>query len=284
MRVALFQGPTAPGLDDALSEVRTAASAAAESGASILVCSELTVSGFRTPLTPERRPDSAARGLIGTTIARTAADYGIAIAYGYAELGDPGAIYNSVAVAGADGGLLAHYRKTHLFRPPAGEQPEPPMGAPDDAPFTPGDDLVVQFALDGLTCGLLICYDVEFPEVVRAHALAGTDCLLVPTALAYPDDRVATTLVPARAMESQLFIAYVNRVGTEVGPDGGAPIRYCGRSCAIAPDGTELARAAENSELLLVDFDPALIAQSRCRTPYFVDRRVDLYERDGGTA
>ncbi|MFS8522565.1 MAG: nitrilase-related carbon-nitrogen hydrolase, partial [Micromonosporaceae bacterium] len=59
--------------------------------------------------------------------------------------------------------------------------------------------------LDGLTVGLVVCYDVEFPENVRAHALAGTDLLVVPTALMHPYQFVAEALVPVRAFESQMY-------------------------------------------------------------------------------
>ena len=90
-------------------------------------------------------------------------------------------------------------------------------------------------------CGriaILICYDIEFPEVARAHAESGTDILFVPTGLMAPFEVVSNILVPARAYENQLYVAYVNRCDVE------AELRYCGLSCAISPDGTALARAA----------------------------------------
>ncbi|GAA4823554.1 nitrilase-related carbon-nitrogen hydrolase [Tomitella cavernea] len=290
MRVALLQGPESVDVDGALAEVAASARSAAESGAVILVCSELTSTGYRRPLSPEPRPDGDAAGPIGRTMSQAARESGIAIAYGYVEQGRGGgtgggedrALYNAVAVVGADGALLAHYRKTHLYRP-AEEDARPSVGgAPDDAHFTPGDDPVVQFSLGGLTCGILICYDVEFPEAVRAHALAGTDWLLVPTALVYPDDHVARILVPARAVESQLFISYVNRIGQEPGAFEGSPVTYyCGHTCAVAPDSTEFARAGDEAELLVVDLDPELLARSRRRNTYLRDRRTDLYGTSG---
>ena len=80
-----------------------------------------------------------------------------------------------------------NYRKTHLF------------GALDRGTFVPGDGLPEPVELDGLRLGMLICYDVEFPETVRLLALAGADCVLVPTAQMEPYDFVARSLVPARA-------------------------------------------------------------------------------------
>lgn len=296
MRVALLQGPEAVEFDAALAEVAASARAAAESGAAILVCSELTATGYRGPLRPEPRPGAGTPGRIGRTMAQAARDAGIALAYGYVEqgrggdgeagrTGAPAPLYNAVAVLGPDGAPLAHYRKTHLYRPPVADDAGPgaPPDGPDDSRFTPGDEPVVQFALGGLTCGVLICYDVEFPEAVRAHALAGTDWLLVPTALAYPDDHVARILVPARAVESQLFVTYVNRIGQEPPAREGGPVTYyCGHTCAVAPDSTEFARAGDGAELLVVDLDPELLARSRRRNTYLRDRRPGLYGAPGG--
>ena len=70
------------------------------------------------------------------------------------------------------------------------------------------------FEIGGLKAALLICYDVEFPESVRALALAGAELVIVPTALMQPFDVVAKTIVPARAYENQLFVAYANRCGS----------------------------------------------------------------------
>lgn len=283
MRVALLQGPEASEVDGALAEVAASARSAAESGAAILVCSELTCTGFRHPLSPEPRPGGQVQAPIGRVMRQAAREAGIAIAYGYVEQGqddEPGEppLYNAVAVLGADGEPISHYRKTHLYRPRDDEAPASAGGAPSDEHFTPGDELVVQFELGGLTCGVLICYDVEFPEAVRAHALAGTDWLLVPTALAYPDDHVAAILVPARAVESQMFITYVNRIGQEPGEFRDSPVTYyCGHTCAVAPDSTEFARAGDDAELLVVDLDHELLERSRRRSTYLADRRPDLY-------
>lgn len=119
--------------------------------------------------------------------------------------------------------------------------------------------------------GLLICYDVEFPEAVRAHALAGVDLVAVPTALMRPYDIVADTIVPARAYENQLFVAYANRCGAE------AELNYCGRSCVVAPDGNDLARAGASEELIFAAVEPAAYQASRISNPYLADRRPALY-------
>ena len=72
--------------------------------------------------------------------------------------------------------------------------------------FQAGNALVLTRP-EGLTIGILLCYDVEFPEAVRARANAGAQLIAVPTALMKPYCRIAETAVPACAYESQVFVA-----------------------------------------------------------------------------
>ncbi|MET9871356.1 nitrilase-related carbon-nitrogen hydrolase, partial [Streptomyces sp. NPDC006386] len=120
-------------------------------------------------------------------------------------------------------------------------------------------------------CRLLICYDVEFPENVRAHALAGTDLLVVPTAQMHPFQFVAESMIPVRAFENQLYVAYVNRVGAE------GEFEFVGLSTLAGPDGVARTRAGRGEDLVLADVDPAFLAASRENNPYLRDRRPGLY-------
>ncbi|MGW4172711.1 nitrilase-related carbon-nitrogen hydrolase, partial [Streptomyces chartreusis] len=137
--------------------------------------------------------------------------------------------------------------------------------------FTPGDRQIVQAELHGVRVGILICYDVEFPENVRAHALAGTDLLLVPTAQMHPFQFVAESMIPVRAFENQMYVAYVNRVGRE------GEFEFVGLSTLAGPDGVARTRAGHAEELVLADVDPAFVAASREANPYLKDRRPGLY-------
>ncbi len=202
-----------------------------------------------------------ADGPSARAVAAVAVRHGLAVGYGYPERNteEHGVLHNSLLLVGADGVPLANYRKTHLY------------GAFENQWFTPGDDGVVQAEVGGLTVGLMICYDVEFPENVRAQALAGTDLLLVPTALMHPAEVVAESVVPVRAFENQLYIAYANRTG----PEG--DFEFVGLSVLAAPDGTARARAGHGEDLVVGDVDPAFLAASRELNPYLRDRRPDLY-------
>ncbi|MCY9785418.1 carbon-nitrogen hydrolase family protein [Nocardiopsis sp. EMB25] len=258
LRVALDQGTGRSG-DTASSLARLAdrARAAADEGADLLVGPEMSMTGYALGAEVTRLAEPA-DGPLSEAVARVAADTGVAIAYGFPERAD-GRVYNTVRLVGGDGAPLALYRKSHLF------------GDLDRDMYAPGDTPVVQAHLNGVRLGFLICYDVEFPETVRAHALAGTELLVVPTALMHPNVRVPTLLVPARAMENQLYLAYVNRCDAE------GDLDYMGLSALIGPDGAELLRAGPGEELLVADVDPDATADLLAEQSYLDDRRPDLY-------
>ncbi|MFE1391398.1 carbon-nitrogen hydrolase family protein [Nocardiopsis alba] len=258
LRVALDQGTGRSGdTVSSLSRLADRARAAAAEGAALLIGPEMSLTGYNIG-SRARELAEPADGPLFEEVARIAADTGVAIVYGFPELAD-GNVYNAVRLVDATGASLALYRKTHLF------------GDLDRGLFSPGADPIVQADLDGHRIGLLVCYDVEFPEMVRAHALAGTTFLVVPTGLMAPTTSVATLLVPARAMENQIHLAYVNRCDTE------GDLDYVGLSALVGPDGGELLRAGPDEELLFGDVDPVAVAEVRAEQSYMDDRRADLY-------
>ncbi|MEU0254858.1 carbon-nitrogen hydrolase family protein [Streptomyces sp. NPDC006184] len=258
MRTALLQGSGRPGsIAENLKVLDEAAGRAAAAGAGLLAAPEMFLTGYAIGDDIARLAEPA-DGDSADAVAEIATRHGLALAYGYPER-DGETVYNSAQLISADGTRLANYRKTHLF------------GCFERDHFTPGERHVVQAELNGLTVGLLICYDVEFPENVRAHALAGTDLLLVPTAQMHPYQFVAESMIPVRAFENQMYVAYVNRVG----PEG--EFEFVGLSVLAGPDGVARARAGRAEQLVVADADPAFLAASREANPYLHDRRPGLY-------
>ncbi|NBM20413.1 carbon-nitrogen hydrolase family protein [Streptomyces sp. GC420] len=254
LRTALLQSSGTPGdVAKNLEALDAAAASAAAGGAGLLVAPEMFLTGYAVDVPALAEP---ADGPGARAVAEIAERHGIAVLYGYPERAGE-RVFNSARLVGR--GTSAGYRKTHLY------------GCFERESFTPGDNPVVQAELDGLRIGIMICYDVEFPENVRAHALAGTDLLLVPTAQMHPYQFVAESLVPVRAFENQMYVAYVNRVGPEGGFD------FVGLSCLAGPDGVARVRAGRAEELVMGDVDPGLLAASRNTNPYLGDRRPGLY-------
>lgn len=258
MRLALRQHAGAPGDPGAnLAEVESAATRAAGEGASLLVLPELFLSGYdigpRVVELGMARDDPALARLD-----EIAARHGLAILAGYPER-DGRHLYSAALLVDATGRRLANHRKLQL------------RGERETRFFAPGRKPTL-VELGGMKLGILIGYDVEFPETVRALALAGAQAVLVPAALAAGSPRVLDLLVPARAYENQVFLACCNRCGLEPGP--GDPdrsargLRYLGGSRIVAPDGGLLARAEKGPNLLLADLEWDACAESRAANPF----------------
>lgn len=261
MRIALLQcAPGAPDVGAGLARLDRFAAQAAAAGAALLVTPEMFLTGYAIGAEAVARLAEPSDGPAAEAVAAICRRHGLGILYGYPERGADGAVYNAIQLIGADGTPRANTRKTHLF------------GGVDRAQFTAGETLSPVVAFGGFRLGFAICYDIEFPEVARALALAGAEAVLVPTANMTPFESVATRLVPARAEENAVFVTYANYVGRE------AEFRYCGLSCVVGPDGSDLARADAVSETLVVaDLDRNRLETARARVTYRADRRPDLY-------
>ena len=221
---------------------------AARAGAELVLLPELYASGYNVGSALRDRAEPR-EGRFARKAADIARDAGCAVAFGYPER-DGDRIYNAAQVIGRDGRCLAHHRKTIL-----------PPGIEGDH-FATGDTLC-RFDLNGVRCAILICYEAEFPEMVRDAACDGVQVILVPTANGWPV--VPDHLMPARAFESGVFMAYANIAGSENG------MAFAGLSCICDPWGRTLARAGAGSECIMADLDPGQVAAARTRLPYVSD-------------
>ena len=198
----------------------------------------------------------ASDGLFFQSMAHLARQHKVAIAYGYAERAD-GRIYNSAQVIDASGASLANHRK--LAIPPGFET----------ALFAKGDQMT-RFRFHEIEVGILICYDAEFPELMRAMAMPdegvreGAELVLVPTALSDQWAVVADRVIPARGFENGIYVAYANHCGADKG------LGFLGRSCIISPTGTDLARAdgGENGMAIRARISHDAVKAAQSRLPY----------------
>ena len=170
-----------------------------------------------------------------------------------------GHIYNTACVFDRAGACIAEYDKTHPFTP---------MG--EHEVYTPGDHLVT-FTLDGVRCGLLICYEVRFPELWRTLALRGAQVMFLPAQWTAARQYHWETLTAARAIENQLFVVSCNACGERDGT------LYGGFSRIIDPLGAVLAQGGGEEEIVTAALDLSSIAPLRARVPVFHDRRPALY-------
>jgi predicted amidohydrolase len=257
MRLAIYQMQAKAGDVTAnLSSIEGAVRKAAAQGASLLVAPELALPGYGAGPAMAALAE-APDGVSWKHLASVSRETGVAIIAGFAER-DGETVYNSALFVDGDKPPVV-YRKSHLYGPYerglfAAEKPSAQ---------------IIEHA--GIRFGMLICYDVEFPENVRRLAQAGAQAVLVPTALPASDhaDFIARKMIPVRAFENQLFVAYVNHCGAD------DRFAYAGLSGVAAPDGTLLAAAGDKSEELLIsDLDPSAFRQAAEQNPYLADLRL----------
>ncbi|WP_434992342.1 nitrilase-related carbon-nitrogen hydrolase [Arthrobacter sp. Ld5] len=238
------------------------AARAAAQGAEILVTPELFATGYAPALVAES--DGAA---VRDALACIARRYGIALVGSSVEA-TADARHITASLFDHRGVERTRYRKAHLF------------GAEEQSVFAPGDDLPETVPLLGMTVALGICYDVEFPEFARSAARRGADLLLIPTAVpatgdvgnrppahTYNAERISTLLVPARALENGVYIAYANHT---------AP-GFTGLSCIASPYGTVLGLAGGGEDLLFAGVDAAEVRRARELNTYLTCRRPGLF-------
>lgn len=191
----------------------------------------------------------------------------------------PGVYHNSQAVIGPDGKILGIYRKMHI--------PDDP-GFYEKFYFTPGDLGFASFDTPVGPVGTLICWDQWFPEAARLTAMTGAMILFYPTAIGWQpaekdefgaEQRDAwMTIQRSHAIANGLFVAAVNRVGTETASDG-SEIEFWGSSFIAGPFGKILAQAStDKEEIVLAEVDPAECERTRQIWPFLRDRRIDAYE------
>ena len=220
----------------------------------VLVTPEMFTSGYG--LTPDQVLSLAedAGGPTEDAVAQTARRHRLAIVYGHPERAAAGGAYNAATLVGPDGVVRGRHRKVHLF------------GDVDRRLFVPNAAPPAAFDFDGARVGILICYDVEFPEAVRRLAADGARAVLVPTANMAGFDEVQQILVRARACENGCGLVYANYCGSD------DLFEYNGLSEICGPGGEVLAQAgAQGEELIIADL-PGESAGT-----YLADRRADLY-------
>ena len=235
---------------------------AAAKGADLVVLPELFSTGYQLNSVGPHIPELA-EPVDGPTVralqeaARAAGCYvvaGVPLTY---EL--EGVAFNSAVVIDRAGEVMGTYDKQHLW-------------ALERFYFRSGSDLPM-FDTDFGRVGVLICYDLGFPEVARMLALQGADILVCPSAWCAEDMDVWDINVPARALENTVFLAAVNRYGVE------DDLVMPGHTKVCNPRGQVVAELEEEAEgVLHVELDLASVRGFRQRSPYLRDRRPDLYD------
>lgn len=168
-------------------------------------------------------------------------------------------IENTLLVFHKQGWEAGTYSKLHLFK------------LMDEHLYLAAGKEKGLFSLEGHKFAGLICYDIRFPEWVRAHALHDVEAMFVVAE--WPIQRLEhwRALLIARAIENQCYVIACNRAGSD--PNN----KFAGHSMVIGPWGDVIAEGGEGEEILLAEIDLSEVKEARSRIPIFTDRRPELY-------
>ncbi|WP_443872851.1 carbon-nitrogen family hydrolase [Mitsuokella multacida] len=259
MKISILQMPVAFARpDDNIKTLRRMVAEAMRAEPDVLVLPELWRLGFYPqPIAVHADLDGQQSRTVLAELART---NGVNIVGGTVANRREGKVYNTCYVFDRTGTEVASYDKAHLFSP-SGESKD----------FAAGREMVT-FRLDGVLCGIAICYDVRFPEFIRKLALEDIAVLFLPAA--WPASRLShwQTLTRARAIENQVYVIAANEAGTDEQGN-----HLAGHSAILDPWGEAIVEAGESEAILTARLRPGLRQHIRETLNVFADRRPELY-------
>lgn len=182
----------------------------------------------------------------------------------YERCARPDRVYDTAVWIDNSGNIAAVYRKTHLYDA---------FGFKESDKFLAGDVVTRPVTIDDGRYGMMICYDLRFPEMARMLALAGANVMIAPSGWVQGDLKVEhwQTMIKARALENGCYLIAPNQIGNI----------YTGHSMAVDPLGRTLADLGEKENLAIVDLDLSLVAEVREKLPLLQNRRADVYAKHG---
>lgn len=184
---------------------------------------------------------------------------GIAVLAGSIAQGGPSGVTNTTYVFNTKGEEIGDYSKIHLFQ------------LMNEHLHLTAGDTPGEFEIADQSAGMMICYDIRFPELARKLALEGKKILFVPAQWPHPRLHHWRTLLQARAIENQLYVVACNTVGESGGSS------FFGHSMVVDPWGQIIAEADEEETILHAELDLDLVDEIRGKIPVFADRRPQLY-------
>ncbi len=242
-------------LDANLDYVRGAVARVAEQGARLAVLPEMWSTGFAYKTLNELAERTAS---VTDELCELSARHKLVLIGSQPEPAGDGRVFNTVHVID-NGQVVARYRKLHLFSL---------LG--EDKAFKGGDSWCLAETSLG-KIGIIICYDLRFPELSRRLALEGARVICVPAQWPKPRQEHWRTLLRARAIENQLYVVSCNACGI-IGK-----LDFFGMSMVIDPKGEVLADAGEQPGEITAPLDWQAMDDWREQIPCFDDRRPSCY-------
>jgi omega-amidase len=265
-RLALCQIETLPEKTDTMDKAERMVREAAESGADVAVLPEMFACPYARGYFEEFA--ESADGESVRRMAYWAREYGVYLIGGSIPERDGGRLYNTCFVFDRQGRVIARHRKAHMF------DVDIPGGVTfkESDFFSPGDDICV-FDTEFGRMGVAICFDMRFPELIRAMAERGAETIIVPAQFNTTTGPAHWELtIRARAIDNELFFAACSAARS---PD--FKYQCWGHSTAAGPFGNVLAACDETEQTVLCDIDLSEVDRVRRQLPTFLRLREDMY-------
>jgi deaminated glutathione amidase len=179
----------------------------------------------------------------------------------YEKSGKSNRVYDTAVMISPAGKVSSVYRKLHLYNA---------LGFKESAKLVPGKNIVRPAKTRAGSVGLLICYDLRFPELSRILTVKGADVLVAPSAwvAGKMKEEHWQTMIKARAIENGSYVVAPNQVGNI----------YCGRSMAVDPFGVVLVDMGQREGVEAIDIDRSRVQKVRKSLPLLKNRRTNIYK------
>lgn len=265
MKVAVAQWASLP--DAGVNRARAAdfLKAAAGQGAELVVLPEAAMYAYNRPAAEIAEAAESLDGPFVTAVGELAAELGVtAIAGLFEKLPGTGQVSNTVVALGP-AGMIGRYRKLHLYDA---------LGVRESDKLVPGaidGTELLTFELGGFVVGVVICYDLRFPELFRALVDKGATLFTVSTAWVAGPQKLEqwVTLCRARAIENTSYVVAAAQ----------PPPEYCGHSLVVDPMGVDLAQLGESDGLVTVEISRERVREVREVLPMLAQRRYEVTPR-----
>jgi deaminated glutathione amidase len=172
-------------------------------------------------------------------------------------------VFDSALAIKKNGVIMAHYRKIHLYDA---------LGFRESDKFLAGNSIEKPFQFDAAKIGLMICYDIRFPEMSRILSVQGAELLVIPSAWVHGimKEEHWQTFIKARAIENGIYVIAPDQIGNI----------YTGRSMVVDPFGTVLLDMGNKEGMEVVELEKSDIIKVRAQLPLLKNRRTDVYKKN----
>lgn len=263
MKAAIVQFKASTNKEINLKKILNYISKAAQNKATLVAFPEFMMFYTDSSQTPIQLASLAEtiKGNFVTTIANTAKENHIQVIGSFYEKSTKkNRVYDTLFVIDKSGKVISTYRKIHLYDA---------LGFRESDKMIPGSKIAKPVKTSVGKVGLMICYDLRFPEMSRSLAIAGSEVLVIPSAWVKGDMKEEhwLTINKTRAIENGCYVIAPDQVGNI----------YCGRSIVVDPYGKILLDMKKRQGIGYVNIELKKIKQVRKVLPLLKNRRTDVY-------